>query len=174
MVPEGESKRRSSTNRLKIFQPFNARVETCIESGPKIRPDLSPDPERHLQVSVADPLVAFQCRAAGEVAGPEIVSAVSVREEVIRLQSPGSEKKTMSQQHKTHRKGICTRLWHAPPALLMSTLPGEVCSVQLLEVAGGRGVEHVDLAAVRLLRIDVVDQLVQVLVPQVGVLVLEV
>lgn len=46
--------------------------------------------------------------------------------------------------------------------------------MQLLQVAGGGGVEHVDSAAVGLQGVDVVDQLVQVLVPQVGILVLEV
>lgn len=46
--------------------------------------------------------------------------------------------------------------------------------MQLLQVTGGGGVEHVDFAAVRLQSVDVVDQLVQVLVPQVRVLVLEV
>lgn len=46
--------------------------------------------------------------------------------------------------------------------------------MQLLEVTGGGRVEHVDFAAVRLLGVDIVDQLVQVLVPQVGILVLEV
>lgn len=46
--------------------------------------------------------------------------------------------------------------------------------MQLLEVTGRRGIEHVDFAAVRLQAVDVVDQLVQVLVPQVGILVLEV
>lgn len=46
--------------------------------------------------------------------------------------------------------------------------------MQFLEVAGGGGIEHVDFAAIHLLGVDVVDQLVQVLVPQVGVLILEV
>lgn len=46
--------------------------------------------------------------------------------------------------------------------------------MQFLQVTGGGGVEHVEEAAVGLLGVDVVDQLVQVLVPQVGVLVLEV
>lgn len=46
--------------------------------------------------------------------------------------------------------------------------------MQFLEVTGGGGVEQVDFAAVRLLSVDVVDELVQVLVPQVGVLILEV
>lgn len=46
--------------------------------------------------------------------------------------------------------------------------------MQLLEVTGGGGVEHIDSAAIGLPAVDVVDQLVQVLVPQVGVLVLEV
>lgn len=46
--------------------------------------------------------------------------------------------------------------------------------MELLEVTGGRGVEDVDAASVGLPGVDVADQLVQVLVPQVGVLVLEV
>lgn len=54
------------------------------------------------------------------------------------------------------------------------TLPGEVGSVQLLQVTGRCGVEHVDSAAICLLGIHIVDQLVQILVPQVGVLILEV
>lgn len=59
-------------------------------------------------------------------------------------------------------------------AHLKLSLPGEVRSVQLLQVTGRGGIEHVDFAAVGLLGVDVVDQLVQVLVPQVGVLILEV
>lgn len=54
------------------------------------------------------------------------------------------------------------------------TLPGEICSVQLLQVAGRGGVEHVDFAAVGLQGVDVADKLVQILVPQVGILILEV
>lgn len=46
--------------------------------------------------------------------------------------------------------------------------------MQFLEVTGGGGIEHVDVAAVGLQGVDVEDQLVQVLVPQVGVLILEV
>ena len=46
--------------------------------------------------------------------------------------------------------------------------------MQLLEVTGRRRVEYVDLAAVCLQGVNVVDELVQVLVPQVGVLILEV
>lgn len=46
--------------------------------------------------------------------------------------------------------------------------------MKLLQVAGWSGIEDVDVAAVALLVVDVADQLVQVLVPQVGVLVLEV
>lgn len=42
----------------------------------------------YLQVAVADPLVAFQRRSAGEVAGPEIMSVVRIGEEIIVLQSP--------------------------------------------------------------------------------------
>lgn len=45
-----------------------------------------------LQVAVADPLITFQRRSAGEVAGPEIVSIVCVGEEIVRLQSPDEEK----------------------------------------------------------------------------------
>lgn len=60
------------------------------------------------------------------------------------------------------------------PLLIYFVLPGEVWSVQFLEVTGGGGIEHVDFAAVRLLGVDVVDQLVQVLVPQVGILILKV
>lgn len=54
------------------------------------------------------------------------------------------------------------------------TLPGEICSVQLLQVAGRGGVEHIDFAAVGLQSVDVADKLVQILVPQVGILILEV
>lgn len=46
--------------------------------------------------------------------------------------------------------------------------------MQLLEVTRGGGIEHVDFDAVGLLRVDIVDQLVQVLVPQVGIFILEV
>lgn len=46
--------------------------------------------------------------------------------------------------------------------------------MQLLEVTGRRGIEHVDVAAISLLGVDIVDQFVQVLVPQVGILILEV
>lgn len=46
--------------------------------------------------------------------------------------------------------------------------------MQLLEVTRGGGIEHIDFAAICLLAIDVVDQLVQVLVPQIGILILEV
>lgn len=46
--------------------------------------------------------------------------------------------------------------------------------MQLLKVTRGGRVEHVDLTAVLLLRVDVFNQLIHVLVPQVGVLVLEV
>lgn len=52
--------------------------------------------------------------------------------------------------------------------------PGEVGSVQLLQVAGGSGVQHVDQAAIGLPGVHIVDELVQVLIPQVGVLILEV
>lgn len=53
-------------------------------------------------------------------------------------------------------------------------LPGEVRSLQLLEVAGRGRIEHVHFATIRLPGVDVMDQLVQVLVPQVGILILEV
>lgn len=46
--------------------------------------------------------------------------------------------------------------------------------MQLLQVAGGGGVKHVDSTACGLQRVDVEDQLVQVLVPHVGILILEV
>lgn len=46
--------------------------------------------------------------------------------------------------------------------------------MQLLQVAGRGGVEHVDFAAVGLQGVDVADKLVQILVPQVGILILEV
>lgn len=58
------------------------------------------------------------------------------------------------------------------PAPLKFTVPGEVCSVQLLQVTGRCRVEHV--AAICLPGIYIVDQLVQVLVPQVGILILKV
>lgn len=59
-------------------------------------------------------------------------------------------------------------------ALLKFRLPGEVCSVQLLEVTGRGRIERVDFASILLPGVDVVNQLVQVLVPQVGILILEV
>lgn len=118
----------------------------------------------HLQVAVAEPLVSLQRRSAGEVAGPEIVGVVCVGEEIVALQLPGGKYEELKvNMAKIHNGGGLTVV-----------LPGEVCSVQFLEVTGGGGVEHVDLAAVGLLSVDVADQLVQVLVPQVGVLVLEV
>ena len=43
----------------------------------------------YLQTAVADPLVALEGGAAGEVARPEVVSVVRVREEVVRLHRPG-------------------------------------------------------------------------------------
>lgn len=45
-------------------------------------------PQNYLQVAVADPLVTFQRRSAGEVASPEIMSVVCIGEEIIVLQSP--------------------------------------------------------------------------------------
>lgn len=45
-------------------------------------------PQNYLQVAVADPLVTFQRRSAGEVASPEIMSVVRIGEEIIVLQSP--------------------------------------------------------------------------------------
>lgn len=60
------------------------------------------------------------------------------------------------------------------PAPLKFTVPGEVCSVQLLQVTGRCRVEHVDFVAICLPGIYIVDQLVQVLVPQVGILILKV
>lgn len=57
----------------------------------------------HLKVAVADALVSLQRWSAREVAGPEIVSAVCIREEVIRLQSPemegGKKKKWVGMLH---------------------------------------------------------------------------
>jgi len=52
--------------------------------------------------------------------------------------------------------------------------PGEVGAVEGVEVAGGRGVEEVDAAAVGLARVDVLDCFVEVFEPHVGVGVLEV
>lgn len=54
------------------------------------------------------------------------------------------------------------------------TLPGEVCIVQLLKVTRRGGIEHIDFTAVLLLSIDVVNQLVHILVPQVGIFILEI
>lgn len=45
-------------------------------------------PQNYLQVAVADPLVTFQRRSAGEVASPEIMSVVRIGEEIVVLQSP--------------------------------------------------------------------------------------
>ena len=53
-------------------------------------------------------------------------------------------------------------------------LPGKVGSVQLLKITRRRGVQYVDRAAVGLQRVDIADQFVQVLVPKVGILILEV
>lgn len=54
------------------------------------------------------------------------------------------------------------------------TLPGEVCLVQLLKVTRRGGIEYIDFTAILLPSIDVVDQLIHVLVPQVGILILEI
>lgn len=39
----------------------------------------------------------FQCRPAGEVSGPKIVSVICIREEIISLQSPVQKEKSLPQ-----------------------------------------------------------------------------
>lgn len=46
--------------------------------------------------------------------------------------------------------------------------------MQLLKVTGRGRIEHVDLTAVVLLSVDIFNQFIHVLVPQVGVLILEI
>lgn len=54
------------------------------------------------------------------------------------------------------------------------TLPAEVCLVQLLKVTRRSRIQHVDQTAILLLSVDVFNQFIHVLVPQVGVLILEI
>lgn len=101
---------------------------------------------------------------------------IGIWEEIICLQSP-----EVKRSHKLHlnKYSVFFCLVQSVIRSISLTarkliLPGEVCSVQLLEVTRGGGIEHVDLAAVGLQGVDVVDQFVQVLVPQVAILKLEV
>lgn len=46
--------------------------------------------------------------------------------------------------------------------------------MQLLQVAGRSGVQYIHFAALRLLGVDMEEEFVQVLVPQIGIFILEV
>lgn len=130
----------------------------------------------YLQVAVADPLITFQRWSACKVAGPEIMSVICIGEEIICLQSPELKREWSCTLNTWESSLFCHYEYNSDivTTTVQFILPGEVCSVQLLEVTRGGGIEQVDFAAIRLLGVDVVDQLVQVLVPQIGILILEV
>lgn len=99
------------------------------------------------------------------------MSVICIGEEIIRLQCPEFKKKrreTLHHQRHTNN-GII-------PSYSRSrlTLPGEVCFVQLLKVTRRGGIEYIDFTAILLPSIDVVDQFIHILVPQVGILILEI
>lgn len=97
----------------------------------------------HLLEVVAEALVAFEGRPAGEIACPELVGAVGIGEEVVGFHGPVSQG---CQGHPGVSQPTRDALPRPP-----SYLPGEVGLVQLLEVAGRRGVEDIHMAAVGLL-----------------------
>lgn len=98
----------------------------------------------HLQEVIAEALVVFEGRPAGEVASPEHVGAISIGEEVILFHRPAAAEALRS-------KSLPTGHANPPQAPPAPQIPGELGLVQLPEVAGRSGVENIDTAPIGLL-----------------------
>lgn len=98
----------------------------------------------HLQEVIAEALVAFEGRPAGEVASPEHVGAVGIGEEVILFHRPAAAEALRAES-------LSTGHAHPPQAPQVPQIPGEVGLVQLPEVTGRSGVENIDTAPIGLL-----------------------